>query len=113
MDFAEELYVGETVENLGTVVYSLRREIPVPRLYCMVLFYDRDRLEILSSRELFTPKQKKRKGRIVGVAMGRKEAIDLLRYAAGQAAAEGRDMTRPQTWFGPCEKADEGEGVSC
>lgn len=113
MEMAEELYVGADVENLGTVVYSLRRQIPVVRLYCIVWFYEKKRLEIMSSHELFTPKNKCRQGMIAGVAMGRKEAVDLFRYMAQQAAAEGRDMTRPDTWFLPSKTADEGEEKRC
>lgn len=109
MDFTEDLYVGATVEDLGTVVYSLRRRIPVPRLYCIVFFPHRNRLEILSSRELFTPKYQEKNGIIAGVAMGRKEAVDLFCYMAEQAAAEGRDMTSPQTWIFPAQKTDGGE----
>ena len=80
MQLIENLFVGESVGNLGTVVYSLKRDIPVFRLYCLVYFADRNRMEILSSKELFTKKYRSRKGIIAGVAMGRHEAVDLLCY---------------------------------
>lgn len=50
MQLIENLFVGESVGNLGTVVYSLKRDIPVFRLYCLVYFADRNRIEILSSK---------------------------------------------------------------
>ena len=51
MQLIENLFVGESVGNLGTVVYSLKRDIPVFRLYCLVYFADRNRIEILSSKK--------------------------------------------------------------
>ena len=56
MRIAEELYVAKNIENLGTIVYSLRRDIPVFRLYCLVVRTKRARLEIVSSKYLFQTK---------------------------------------------------------
>lgn len=99
MEFLEELYVGETVENIGTIVYSLRREIPVFRLYCIVLFCDRNRIEILSSKELFTKKNKNRQKILTGIAMGRQEAISLFAFMLENMAKTGKDLTNPSAWF--------------
>lgn len=99
MQLIENLFVGESVGNLGTVVYSLKRDIPVFRLYCLVNFADRNRMEILSSKELFTKKYRSRKGIIAGVAMGRHEAVDLLCYMLEEAAKAGRDLTDPSAWL--------------
>ncbi len=107
MDFLEELYVGESVENLGTVIYSLKRGIPVFRLYCIVLFCDRNRMEILSSTELLTKKYENRKKILLGVAMGRREAYTLLAYMAEDVAKAGKDLTNPAFWF-----TKQKEGVS-
>ena len=99
MEFAEELYVGETVEALGTIVYSLRREIPIFRLYCIVLFCDKDRMEIISSKELFTKKYEHRQKILVGVAMGRQEAISLFAFMLEDALKEGKNPASPSSWF--------------
>lgn len=107
MEFLEELYVGETVESLGTIVYSLRREIPIFRLYCIVLFCDRNRIEILSSKELFTKKYKNRQKILIGVAMGKREAISLFTFMMKDIAKQGKDLTSPAAWFAKSE-----EGVS-
>ena len=53
MKLIDNLFVAENVTDLETVVYSLRRSIPVLHLYCIVLFEDKNRLEILTSRDLF------------------------------------------------------------
>ncbi len=95
MELIDNLFVADNVTNLETVIYSLRRDIPVLRLYCIVYFADRNRLEILSSRELFTPRYKGRQGVIAGIAMGRAEAVDMLLFMAKEAAANGRNAGDP------------------
>lgn len=95
MELIDNLFVAENVSNLETVIYSLRRDIPVLRLYCIVYFADRNRLEILSSRELFTPRYKGRRGVIAGIAMGRAEAVDMLLTMAREAEANGRNAGDP------------------
>lgn len=58
MELIENLFVGGNVSDLETIVYSLRREVPVLRLYCIVYFEDKNRLELLSSHELFHTRNK-------------------------------------------------------
>lgn len=99
MRLHESLFVSENIENIGTIVYSLRRNIPVLRLYCIVWFASHAQLEILSSKELFTPKYQKKDGLIVGIAMGQREAFDLVRYMAQTAIQEGREVTDVAQWF--------------
>lgn len=95
----ESLFVSENIQNIGTIVYSIRRNIPVLRLYCIVWFASSARLEILSSKELFTPKHQKRDGLVVGIAMGQRESFDLLRHMAQTALTDGRDITNVSQWF--------------
>ena len=76
MELIENLFVGGNVTDLETIVYSLRREVPVLRLYCIVYFEDKNRLELLSSHELFHTRNKNRPAKIAGIAMaGRKRWI--------------------------------------
>ena len=58
MELIENLFVGGNVTDLETIVYSLRREVPVLRLYCIVYFEDKNRLELLSSHELLHARNK-------------------------------------------------------
>lgn len=96
MELIENLYVGGNVTDLETVVYSLRRGIPVLHLYCIVYFTDKERLELLSSRELFLERNKKRQGKIAGIAMGRRETVDLLVYMAEETVKNGRNPADPK-----------------
>lgn len=100
MKLIEHLFVGENVTELETILYSLRRSIPVLHLYCIVYFEDKERLEILSSYELFQDRNRERQGMIAGVAMGRKEAIDLLVYMAEEARRQGRNPGDPKDLIG-------------
>ena len=85
MELIENLFVGGNVSDLETIVYSLRREVPVLRLYCIVYFEDKNRLERLSSHELFHTRNKNRPAKIAGIAMGREETVDLLLFMAEKA----------------------------
>ena len=96
MELIENLFVAENVTDLETVIYSLRRNIPVLRLYCIVLFEDRNRLEIISSRELFHKRYTDRPAKIAGIAMGKREAFDLLCFMAEDAIEQGRNPADPK-----------------
>lgn len=96
MEFLEDLFIGGNVTDVETIVYSLRRGIPVLRLYCIVYFEDKNRLELLSSHELFHSRNKNRPAKIAGIAMGRAETVDLLLFMAKQAQEEGRNPANPK-----------------
>ena len=96
MKLIDNLFVAGNITDLETVIYSLRRSIPVLHLTCIVLFEDKNRLEILSSRDLFHERNKNRPGLIAGIAMGRREAIDLLRFMTEDAVQSGRNPADPR-----------------
>ena len=96
MKLIENLFVAGNVKDLETVVYSLRRSIPVLHLYCIVLFEDKNRLEILASRDLFHERYKGRPAQIAGIAMGRMAAYDLLAFMTEEAVANGRNPADPK-----------------
>ena len=96
MELIENVFVGGNVTNLETVVYSLRRSIPVLHLFCIVYFEDRNRLEIMSSHDLFHERYKNRPAKIAGIAIGRREAYDLLVFMAEEAVKEGRNPGDPK-----------------
>ncbi|WP_458407173.1 hypothetical protein [Anaerotignum sp.] len=96
MKLIDNLFVAENVTDLETVVYSLRRSIPVLRLHCIVLFEDKNRLEILSSRDLFHERNKNRPAQIAGIAMGRRAAYELLAFMTEEAVASGRNPGDPR-----------------
>lgn len=81
MEWIDEIFVGESVKDLGTIAYSLKRNIPVVNLYCIYCnSSNRKGMEIVSSRQLFTAKNLSRNYIIIGIARGIREAYDLLRY---------------------------------
>ena len=96
MKLIDNLFVAGNVTDLETVVYSLRRGIPVLHLCCIVLFEDKNRLEILSSRDLFHELNKNRPAQIAGIAMGRRAAYDLLAFMTEDAVANGRSPVDPK-----------------
>lgn len=99
MELIDDLFVGGNVTELETIVYSLRRGIPVLHLHCIVYFEDKNRLEILSSHELFHERNKNRPAKIAGIAMGRREAVDLLVFMAEEAQKNGRNPGNPKELF--------------
>ena len=96
MKLIDNLFVAGNVKELETVVYSLRRNIPVLHLYCIVLFEDRNRLEIMASRDLFHERYKDRPAKIAGIAMGRRSAYDLLAFMTEDAVQNGRNPADPR-----------------
>lgn len=96
MKLIDNLFVAGNVKDLETVVYSLRRNIPVLHLYCIVLFEDRNRLEIMASRDLFHERYKDRPAKIAGIAMGRRAAYDLLAFMTEDAVQNGRNPADPK-----------------
>ena len=99
MEMIEDVFVSGGVTDLETVVYSLRRNIPVLRIYCVVYFADKNRLEMMSSHELFRKRNQNRPAKIAGIAAGRAEALDLLAYMAQTALENGRDISDAGEWI--------------
>ncbi len=99
MQCIEDLYVGQSVSDLGTVLYSLRRNIPVIRLYCIAWFPAQNRMVLLSTKELFCGRYDKQNPIIAGIAMGKQECIDVLCYMLEQTATANRDITDPKMWI--------------
>jgi len=99
MELADDLFVAENVEDLEQIVYALRRGIPMFRLHCVVWMEARNRVEIISSYELFTEKNKNKAGKIIGVAMGHGAAAELLRTVVEEAHKDGKDLANPKEWL--------------
>lgn len=99
MEEIDALFIGGGVREPEKVLYCLRRNIPVPRLYCIVFFADRQRLELLSSRQLFHARNRNRPAKLAGIAMGRAEALELVAFMAQTALEEGKNPASPQDWI--------------
>jgi len=99
MQLAQDLFVAENVTDLETVVYALRRNIPMPRLYCILYVFEKNRYELVSSWELCKGRFLFKNGVIVGVANGKREAYDLMAYMIEEVVKDGKDLSNPSTWI--------------
>lgn len=83
MRLAKTLYIAQSVQDLGTVVYALRRNIPVFRLWCICL--ENGRLSVQSSRSLCL---RGKDPLVLGFGMGQAEAVEgLVAFIEAQTAA--------------------------
>lgn len=100
MEFIKELFVGGSINDLGTIKYSLSRNIPVQNLYCICLFLDgKNQMQIVASRELCGKRYKDKKFLLCGIAMSKAEARDLLLFIIDTAVKNGRKLTKPEEWI--------------
>ena len=99
MNLAEELFVAENISDLETVVYSLKHDIPMPRLYCILFLFERNRYEIMSSWQLCKGRFPIRDNIIIGIANGRRETYDLMAYILEEAVKGQKDLTNPKSWI--------------
>lgn len=80
MKFIENVFVSENVDDIETVIYSLKKNIPVFNVYCICIdFNSKNIFEILSSRELLGKRNIKKEYYIAGIAMGKYDAYVLVK----------------------------------
>lgn len=99
MRLAQDLFVAENVTDLETVVYALKRNIPMPRLYCILFVSEKNRYELVSSWELCRGRFQSKDGVVVGVANGKREGLDLIAYLIEEVVKDGKDLSEPDTWI--------------
>lgn len=99
LKLAEELFVAENISDLETVVYALKKNIPMPRLYCILFIFEKNRYEIISSWQLCKGRFPQRDSVIVGVANGRRETYELMAFILQEAVKEQKDLSNPKTWI--------------
>ena len=101
MKYIEHLFVGGSVKDLDTILYSLHKNIPVFHLYCICLFYaeKRNHVEIMSSKEVCKKRYQQKNFVVIGIAYGKAEAIDLFCYIIQQAAEKNSDLQRAEEWI--------------
>lgn len=94
MELSKELYVGDKVESLGSIVYALRRNLPLLHVYCLCKAKTGKHIAIVSARELVRARNADREYLIFGVAQGKKEAYGLLVQIIAEATASGYPVER-------------------
>ena len=101
MKYIEHLFVGGSVQDLDTILYSIDKSIPVFHLYCICLFYSnqKNHVEIMSSNEICKKRYKQKDFIVIGVAYGKAEALDLFCYIIQQATEKGNDIQKAEEWI--------------
>lgn len=94
MNLFSDVYIGYKVKDIGEVLYSIKRNLPMDGIYCLVLC-DGCRMEIISLQQLCKGVFSTSEGMIVGIANGKKEARAIL----CQMLEEGMNPLDMGKWF--------------
>ncbi|MGE4214511.1 MAG: hypothetical protein AB7E42_07015 [Anaerotignaceae bacterium] len=79
MDFINDIFVDENIEDLNTIIYSLKRGIPVFNIYLVCINDgDENTAYIMSSNEYFSKWNKNRQYKTIGIAVGKHGANRLF-----------------------------------
>ena len=79
MKFIDNIYVGESIKNPPEIFDKLKNRTPAFGIYCIcILPGSRFFAEILSSRSLFSDKNKNKDYTVIGIAFGKAEAEELF-----------------------------------
>ena len=107
MQFMGSLYVGESISSIEEykIVEKVHKGKSVPNLYLIVLSVNPDNmLDIILEKEVLQKNYPKDTLKIVGIAIGKKEALSLvqkiiLESLAETKSADVREMLK-QKWEG-------------
>ncbi len=88
LNWIEKIYVSEEMQDVETVLYSLKREIPVLHVYLIAVEQQaKPRLVIISSAQALRSKTSHQALLVVGVAFGPGQARRLLADIVADASA--------------------------
>jgi len=88
MRFIENIFVSESIEDLNTVLYSLKRNIPVFNIY-IISSDENGRLEVMPSAEYLGRFGKWEEKTVCGVAAGKLSAYRLLTEIIDYGTTQG------------------------
>ena len=90
----EKLYISEKAyPNRKAIIDAVDSSRPIPGAYILALrTCETDQLDIMDMSQLLIPGVRKRLGTIIGIAMGRSDAYELLTNIAQQVYAETGDL---------------------
>lgn len=77
MRFIENVFVSDNIKDLNTVVYSLKRNIPVFDIY-VVCVDNNGKCEIILSKDFLGNFGQSEKKTVIGLAFGKKSAYNLF-----------------------------------
>lgn len=79
MDFIEDIFVDENIEDLNTIIYSLKRGIPVFNIYLICVNVNTENTAvIMSSTEYFNKRNRDKQYKTIGIAVGKYGANRLF-----------------------------------
>lgn len=99
MQLIEQIYIGKSITDLGTIFYCLKRNIPIVNLYCICMLENtKHLLEIMSTKQLFLQRNVCKPYWIVGIAAGKAEAYDLTKAIFQDCLERGILMNEMNEW---------------
>lgn len=88
MEWIKNVYVSEEMQDVETVLYSLKREIPVLHVYLIAVEAEKKpRLVIVSCTQALKKKENHQHLWVVGLAFGAYQARRLLAQIVADASA--------------------------
>lgn len=82
MEFVKKFYIGEEIEpkEADIIIRKIKKMKRVPSIYCLAhIVNSKNVLEILADKELYRSIQSRKKVVLVGIASGKKNALELTR----------------------------------
>ncbi len=105
MRLARELYVGDSVKELESIVYALRRNLPVAQVYGICQEEGQSPITILPVQELVRPPYVGRDFVVYGLALHKREAYGLFAQIIEEAREAGWPVARLGEYLAQTQKA--------
>lgn len=102
MQIIDSLFIYKNIKDLSTVVYSLKRDIPIINLYCVVYHTSLNSMELIPTFFLFSKRLQKTYGKdglIIGVAYGKAQGMKLISHIIEDCIKNGRNILVKTEWF--------------
>ena len=88
MRFIENVFVSENIQDINTVFYSLKRNIPVFNIY--LIYIDKSgKCEISSSTHFLEGYEKNKEKTVCGAALGKRDAYALFAQIVEYSLSKG------------------------
>ena len=90
MRFIENVFVSENIDDVNTVFYSLKRNIPVFNIY--LIYIDKNgKCEISSSAHFLDGYDKNKDKTVCGAALGKSDAYTLFAQIVEYSLSKGKN----------------------
>ncbi len=100
MNFHKKLFISEKIENKEEIFELLDNNIPVLNLYLIcVCKKDNNMFDIIESNEYFKEINKNKNYIIIGLAMGKKDSLNLIKNIIEWWIEGGKNLTSLKRYF--------------